>query len=112
MHKYSEYIRSSFGEFSVAKHAYVKSRSGWFSDRSACYLAAGLPVVLQETGFSDWLPAGRGVLAYHTLEEAADCLSQVAADYPAHRMAAREIAETVFAHDRVLPRLLDRALVE
>ena len=108
---YSDYIRASFGEFSVAKHAYVKSKSGWFSDRSVCYLAVGLPVVLQETGYSDWLPTGRGVLAYRGLEEAASCLEQVDDDYQAHRRAAREIAETVFAHDRVLPRLLERALV-
>jgi len=108
--RYIAYIRSSFGEFTVAKHAYVKSRSGWFSDRGACYLAVGLPVVLQETGFSDWLPTGRGLLAYSTLAEAAACLVAVSRDYPAHRRAARELAETVFAHDRVLPRLLDRAL--
>ncbi len=108
--KYSDYINTSCGEFSVAKHAYVKSNSGWFSDRSVCYLAAGLPVVLQETGYSDWLPTGRGVLAYRTVEEAATCLDRIASDYPAHRRAAREIAETFFAHDRVLPRILERTL--
>ena len=108
---YRDYIRTSYGEFSVAKNAYVISRSGWFSDRGACYLAAGLPVVLQETGFSDWLPHGAGVLAYGTLEEAASCLEQVTLDYQVHRRAARRIAESVFAHDRVLPRLLDRAMV-
>ena len=108
--EYARYIRASFGEFSVAKNAYVKSRSGWFSDRSACYLAAGLPVVLEETGFSDWLPVGKGVLAFRTLLEAASCLEQVALDHEAHRRAARAVAETVFSHDRVLPRLLDRTL--
>ena len=101
---------NSRGEFSVAKGAYVKSRSGWFSDRSACYLAAGLPVILQETGFSDWLPTGRGVLTYTTLDEAVGCVAEIARDYPSHRRAARELAERVFAHEVVLPQLLDRAL--
>jgi hypothetical protein len=103
---YREYIRASRGEFSVAKNAYVLSRSGWFSDRSVCYLAAGLPVVLQDTGFSAWLPTGRGLLAYRTLEEAADCLQRVAGDYASHRQAARALAAEVFAHDVVLPKLL------
>jgi hypothetical protein len=106
---YRDYIRASCGEFSVAKNAYVASRSGWFSDRSVCYLAAGLPVVLQDTGFSGWLPTGRGLLAYGTLEEAAACLERVAGDYAAHRRAARALAAEVFAHHTVLPRLLDRA---
>jgi hypothetical protein len=106
---YRQYIRASCGEFSVAKNAYVASRSGWFSDRSACYLAAGLPVVLQDTGFSRWLPTGRGLLPYATLEEAADRLGQVAGDYALHRRAAHAIAAEVFAHDTVLPQLLDRA---
>ena len=56
-----------------------------------CYLAAGLPVILQDTGYSDWLPTGRGVLAFSTLEEAASCLDRVAADYPVHRRAARKL---------------------
>jgi hypothetical protein len=107
---YVKYILNSRGEFSVAKGAYVKSRSGWFSDRSACYLASGLPVILQETGFSDWLPTGRGVLTYRTLDEAVGCVAEIARDYPGHRRAARELAERVFAHQVVLPQLLDRAL--
>jgi hypothetical protein len=107
---YREYIRSSAGELSVAKNAYVRSRSGWFSDRSACYLAAGLPVVLQETGFSDWLPTGEGLLAFRTPDEAIHCLESVARDYPLHRRAAREIAAARFSHDVVLPRLLERAI--
>jgi hypothetical protein len=107
---YRRYITGSRGEFSAAKHAYVKTRSGWFSDRSVCYLAAGLPVVLQDTGFSEWLPAGRGVLAFSSVDEAADCIARVNADYAGHRRAAREIAHEVFDYRVVLPRLLDVAL--
>jgi hypothetical protein len=106
---YISYIKNSRGEFSVAKGAYVKSRSGWFSDRSACYLAAGLPVILQETGFSDWLPTRQGVLSFRTLDEAVGCVAEVARDYPSHRRSARELAERVFAHQVVLPQLLDQA---
>jgi hypothetical protein len=107
---YMSYIRASRGEFSVAKHAYVKSRSGWFSDRSVCYLASGLPVVLQNTGFSDWLPTGEGVLAFSSVQEAAACIEQVNRDYRAHCNAARKIAEETFSYKVVLPSLLDRAL--
>ena len=110
MPAYQTYIRRSRGELSAAKHAYVKTRSGWFSDRSVCYLAAGKPVVVQDTGFGEWLPRGDGVLAFSTVNEAADRLERVNADYDVHSRAARETAKTVFAHDVVLPRLLDRAL--
>jgi hypothetical protein len=107
---YQSYIRASRGEFSVAKHAYVKSRSGWFSDRSVCYLAAGLPVVLQDTGFSDWLSVGEGVLAFSSVQEAATYIEKVNRDYGAHCNAARKIAEETFSYKVVLPRLLDRAM--
>ncbi|MUG98012.1 hypothetical protein F7734_39160 [Scytonema sp. UIC 10036] len=107
---YSTYITGSRGEFSVAKHAYVKTRSGWFSDRSVCYLAAGRPVILQDTGFSDWLRTGDGVLAFSSLKEAVDCIERVNADYPAHCLAAREIAEQTFSYKVVLPRLLETAI--
>jgi hypothetical protein len=107
---YRRYLFASRGEFSAAKHAYVKTHSGWFSDRSVCYLAAGLPVVLQDTGFSDWLPTGRGVLAFSTVDEAADCIARLNADYAGHRRAAREIAGQVFDYRVVLPKLLDTAL--
>jgi hypothetical protein len=106
---YQSFILHSWGEFSAAKNAYVKTHSGWFSDRSVCYLAAGLPTVLQDTGFSDWLPTGRGVLAFSSVEEAAGCIEQVGAEYPVHRRAAREIAERTFSSAIVLPRLLDAA---
>lgn len=108
---YRNYILHSKGELSVAKHAYVKTHSGWFSDRSVCYLAAGLPTVLQETGFSEWLPSeGRGVVPFGTVEEAAAALERVSADYDDHRRAARELAERVFSYQVVLPRLLEVAL--
>jgi hypothetical protein len=107
---YRNYIKSSRGEFSVAKHAYVKTRSGWFSDRCVCYLAAGRPVVVQDTGFGDWLPNDRGVLAFSSADEAADQLELANAEYDAHRRAAHEVAVRVFAHDVVLPRLVDAAL--
>ena len=105
---YASYLTGSRGEFSVAKQGYVVTRSGWFSDRSVCYLAAGRPVVLQHTGFRDWLPAddGGGVFAFSSLDEAAQCLEQARADYPAHCRAARETAERVFSYRVVLPRLL------
>lgn len=108
---YKTYIINSRGEFSVAKNAYVKTHSGWFSDRSVCYLAAGLPVILQDTGFTQWLPAQQGVLAFSSLEEAVSCIERVNAEYAAHCHAAREIAEQVFSYKIVLPRLLDIAQV-
>ncbi len=107
---YHAYIMGSRGEFSVAKHGYVVTRSGWFSDRSVCYLAAGRPTILQDTGFSSWLPTGRGVLAFSNLEEAVGCIDALNADYAGHCTAAREIAETTFGYRAVLPRLLDQAL--
>jgi hypothetical protein len=106
---YRALIASSRGEFSAAKHAYVKSRSGWFSDRTVCYLAAGRPAVVQNTGFTDWLQEDDGVLAFETVEEALEQLQRVHDDYPRHARAAREVAARVFGHDRVLPELLDRA---
>lgn len=104
---YRSYIIGSRGEFSVAKNAYVKSRSGWFSDRSVCYLAAGRPVVLQDTGFSNWLSSGRGVIGFSSLKEAAAGIEEVNSDYITHSRAARKIAEEVFSYRVVLPRLID-----
>jgi hypothetical protein len=108
--EYQAYLTQSRGEFSAAKNAYVKTRSGWFSDRSVCYLAAGCPVILQDTGFSDWLPSGCGVLAFSSLEEAVDCIERVNSAYLEHCRAAREIAEQIFSYKVVLPRLLEVAL--
>lgn len=103
---YRSYIAASSGEFSAAKNAYVKTRSGWFSDRSVCYLASGRPVVLQDTGFSDWLPTGEGVVAFSSLDEAASALADVARDYARHARVSRDLAARFFDYRVVLPHLL------
>jgi hypothetical protein len=108
---YRQYIAGSRGEFSTAKHGYVKTHSGWFSDRSVCYLACGRPVILQDSGFSDWLPTGRGVLAFTSLKEAVQCIERVNADYTAHCRAASAIAEDTFSYRKVLPRVLEIGMV-
>lgn len=107
MPTYHAFVTGSRGEFSVAKHAYVKTRSGWFSDRSVCYLAAGRPVILQDTGFSEWLPTGRGILSFSSLEEAADCIDKVNREYATHQLGAQEMALEYFASSRVLPQLIE-----
>lgn len=104
---YRRFIAASKGEWSIAKHGYVHSRSGWFSCRTACYLAAGKPAVVQDTGWSEHLPAGKGVLAFNTLEEARDGIAAVSADYAHHSGAAREFAEKYFAADKVCSDLLE-----
>jgi hypothetical protein len=104
---YQEYLRGSRAEFGVAKHGYVSTWSGWFSERSAAYLASGRPVVVQDTGFSDRLPAGRGLLAFSTPEEAVVAVESVNGDYDAHCRAARALAEEHFDARKVLPRLLE-----
>jgi hypothetical protein len=103
---YRDYLRASLGEFTVAKDQYTRLRTGWFSDRSACYLAAGRPVITQETGFSDLLPTGNGLFSFETMEEAVEALEIVAADSAAHGRAAGEIAREHFCAEKVLDRLL------
>jgi len=105
---YQEFITASRGEFSVAKQTYVKANTGWFSCRSSCYLAAGRPVVTQDTSWSRHLPTGRGLLAFHDQESAIDALRQVEADPKMHAAAAREIAHEYFDSSRVLREMLDR----
>jgi hypothetical protein len=107
---YQCFIQASKAEFSVAKHGYVVSHSGWFSERSACYLASGRPVVTQDTGFSAWLETGAGVIAFTTEDEALAGIEDVNARYDFHCRAAREIAETYFdAHD-VLGKILENGI--
>jgi hypothetical protein len=106
---YRRYIQSSKAEFSAAKGMNVELRSGWFSDRSVCYLAAGRPVVLQDTGFGDVLPVGRGLFAVRSLDDAAEAVRATAADYPGHSAAAREIARECFEASRVLLPVLEAA---
>ena len=106
---YRQYLSHSRGEFSVAKHTYGRTRSGWFSDRTECYLAAGRPAVVQDTGFSAHLPTGSGLLAYNTADEAIAALETVAGDYDRHCRAARDLAAAHFAAQVVLPPLVQRA---
>jgi hypothetical protein len=103
---YQEYLSQSCAEFAVAKHGYVTTRSGWFSERSAGYLASGRPVVVQDTGFSSWLPTGRGVLAFRGADEALAAIQSVGSDYDAHCRSARDIAEEYFDAHKVLPQLI------
>ena len=107
---YRHYIESSKAEWSVAKQAYVLGRPGWFSERSACYLAAGRPVLVQDTGFGETLPVGEGILSFSTLPEAASAIREVQANYTRHAQAARAIAEAYFDSDVILTRLIDEAL--
>ncbi len=106
---YRAFIQRSRAEFGVAKHTYVAHRSGWFSDRTACYLAAGRPALVQDTGWSAHLPAGTGLLAFSNPEEALDGLARIEADYDAHARAALAIAHEHFDAAVVLPRLLETA---
>jgi hypothetical protein len=103
---YRDYVQGSKAEFMVAKNMYVRARSGWFSDRSICYLASGKPVLALETGFSELYPTGEGLLAYTTLEEAVAGVERIASDYELHVARAREIAVEHFDSDRILQRLL------
>jgi hypothetical protein len=103
---FGDYIRTSRGEFSVCKHGYVATNCGWFSDRSAAYLASGRPVVMQETGFSSHLPCGRGLFAVHTVDEAAAALDEIDRKYEHHATAAREVAAEYLDARTVLGRFL------
>jgi hypothetical protein len=105
---YRSFIVSSRAEFTVAKDQNVRLRTGWFSDRSATYLAAGCPVVTQETGFCNSLPTGRGLFGYSTLEEIVRAVEEINADYARHTQAARTLAQEFFSHDVVLRPLLGR----
>jgi hypothetical protein len=106
---YRQYIARSRGEFTVAKDQNVRLRSGWFSERSAQYLAAGRPVITQETGFSNALPTGEGLFAFSTMEEIVRAVEEVNADYQRHAGAAAALARDCFGYDVVLRRLLDEA---
>ena len=104
---YRCFIQESRGEFTVAKDIYVRPNSGWFSDRSVCYLASGRPVITMRTGFTKFYPAGRGLLDYATTEEALAALAAVEADYSSHSRAARAVAAEYFSSAAVLRPLLD-----
>jgi hypothetical protein len=109
MNRYRDYIRNSRSEFTVAKFQNVRLASGWFSDRSACYLASGRPVITQDTGFGNILPTGRGLFSFKTLDDVLSAFDCIETDYDSNCRAAREIAAEYFAAERVIGDLLDRA---
>ena len=110
---YRKIIAESRGEFGVAKNCYVDTRGGWFSDRSASFLAAGRPVVIQDTGIGGWLPVGRGVLTFQSHNEAVTVIAELDGNYEEHALHARHIAEIYFDASKVLEKLLnDTALSE
>lgn len=107
---YRTYIESSMAEWSVSKNGYVQGQSGWFSERSACYLAAGKPAVVQDTGFKGILPVGEGLLPFTIMEEAVTAIDEVVSNYSRHARAARVIAEEYFDSNSILTRLVEEAL--
>ena len=106
---YRDYVQRSKGEFTVAKDQYVRLNTGWFSDRSACYLAAGRPVITQETGFTKFYGGESGLLSFRTLDEIAGAVERINADYTKHSLAACALAQEVFEAETVLKSILDRA---
>jgi len=107
---YRKYIQQSKGEFSVAKQGYVKTRCGWFSERSAAYLASGRPVVTEEAGFSDRLPTGAGLIAFSTPDQALAGIEEVSHHHERHCKAARALAEAYFDARKILPLLIEQAM--
>jgi hypothetical protein len=106
---YRQYISASRGEFTAAKDVYVRTRSGWFSDRSACYLAAGRPVITQRTGFEKFIPTGTGLVGFDNADEAVEAIRLVNADYAKHARAARELACEYFDALKVLDQIAQTA---
>jgi hypothetical protein len=106
--EYHRFVQGSWAEFGIAKSGYVVSGSGWFSDRSACYLASGRPVIAQDTGFGRRLPTGEGLFAFSNADDVAGAIEELERDYPRHRVAARAVAVEHLDSDRVLRSLLER----
>jgi hypothetical protein len=106
---YRHYIQPSRGEFPVARDQYTRPNTGWFSDRTACYLAAGRPVITQETGFSKFLPTGRGLFAFQSTDDILAAVEAIESDYQTHCQAAAEIADEYFAAEKVVGRLMAEA---
>src|SRR5262249_9501702 len=106
---YRDFIHGSKAEFGVAKHTYVANRSGWFSDRTACYLASGRPALVQNTGWTAHIPAGEGLLAFSTVEEAVDGIDRINSAYARHAARAVDIAREHFDARRLLPKLIETA---
>lgn len=109
INRYREYIQQSRGEFTVARDQYVRPNTGWFSDRSACYLAAARPVITQETGFSKFLPTGKGLFSFRTIDDILAAIDEIESDFEANCRASREIAEEYFSAEKVIGSLMDRA---
>lgn len=109
---YRNFVQNSAAEFMVAKNMYVRSRSGWFSDRSICYLASGKPVLAQDTGLAGIYPTGEGLVTYSTLDEASAGVEEICGNYARHATAARGIAEEYFDSDKVLGGLLEKLGIE
>jgi hypothetical protein len=107
--RYRGYIQNSRGEFTVARDQYVRPNTGWFSDRTACYLAAGRPVITQETGFSKFLPTGKGLFGFKTMDDILKAVDTIENDYAGNCHAAREVAAECFAAEKVVGRLMERA---
>ena len=107
--RYRDYIQQSRGEFTVARDQYVRPRTGWFSDRSACYLAAGRPVITQETGFSRFFPTGKGLFGFQTMDDILKAVDAIQSDYEGNCRAARELAAEYFAAEKVVGSLMQRA---
>lgn len=110
MDAYRDYILHSKAEWSVAKGGYAVSKPGWFSCRSACYLAAGRPVIVQDTGFNKTLPVGEGILSFNTMEEAIENVRDVESNYSLHTRRAKEIAAEYFDAGKVLRKLIEKAI--
>jgi hypothetical protein len=106
---YRKYIQQSRGEFTVARDQYVRPNTGWFSDRTCCYLAAGRPVITQETGFSKFLPSGRGLFGFRTMDDILAAVDAIESDYAGHCRAAAEVAREYFAAEKVVGSLMERA---
>lgn len=106
---YRAFIEGSRAELTVARDQYVRPNTGWFSDRSACYLATGRPVIAQHTGFDKHIATGRGLFAFRSLDDIAAAIDAIESDYATHSHAARELARQHFAADKVLASLLARA---
>jgi hypothetical protein len=106
--RYRDYIQRSAAELMIAKGMYVQTRSGWFSDRSICYLASARPVLAQDTGLSGVLPVGAGLLTFATLDEAVETTKAIRRDYPRHALAARNVAAAYFDSSVVLGSLARR----
>jgi len=107
--RYRSYIQQSRGEFTVARDQYVRPNTGWFSDRSACYLAAGRPVITQETGFSKFIPSGKGLFGFRTMDDILAAVDAIESDYAGNCRAAAEIADQYFGAEKVVGNLMQRA---